>query len=143
MVNLDALNEVTYCKPFQNVKDICVGEKYKVLSVNIIKTKYGNRIVIETNSFKAVLPLRFYNYFNEGNRMVEFNEALKKKEVFMCSLGNVWKTTNLRVIFTCLIVENEPQRFTCSVKFLYKFSVRFLNNFYVFKHLGRGSLLVG
>ncbi|KAK5644580.1 hypothetical protein RI129_005880 [Pyrocoelia pectoralis] len=95
-MDLNKLNDSTFCKSFKNVKDMEVGEKYKVIGIDTINTKYGERIVVETENFKCVLPLRFYDYFKEDDRFEDFKQSLTNNDVFIVSAGTAGKTTNLK-----------------------------------------------
>ena len=83
-IDLDELNNSTYCKPFKNAGTLVVGDKYKVLNLDIISTKYGDRVLSEVDTFKCVLPERYYT-FKCGSRMEAFNEKLKRTDIYTWS----------------------------------------------------------
>ncbi|XP_031350173.1 uncharacterized protein LOC116175926 [Photinus pyralis] len=96
--DLNELNSSTLCKPFISVKDLIAGDKHKVLKMDYISTKYEERVMVETESFKCVLPERYYKFFQSDYRMAKFNDQLKTTDIHLSSLGSAGKTTNLQFV---------------------------------------------
>ncbi|KAB0805348.1 hypothetical protein PPYR_02318 [Photinus pyralis] len=71
-LDLDELNNSTYCKPFRNAKDLRVGD----------------HAMVETETFKCILPEKYYNFFNGfTNRHLQ------------CKIENGCPVTSLGVMF--------------------------------------------
>uniref|UniRef100_A0A1Y1KM70 Uncharacterized protein n=1 Tax=Photinus pyralis TaxID=7054 RepID=A0A1Y1KM70_PHOPY len=93
-----SLNSSTYCKPFINAKDLEIGNKYPITDIGVIGTKFGDRIMVETETFKCILPQRYHTYLTEENRLEFLKLTVTNKVVFISSIGAVGSTTNLQII---------------------------------------------
>jgi hypothetical protein len=53
------LNESSYLVSYVSVKTLTVNEKNKIISFNKVNTKFGEKVVVECDNFKTLLPERY------------------------------------------------------------------------------------
>ena len=64
---LNKLNSITAFteKPTMKFDDLEIGTKYKVYEVKVVNTRFGNKLLVETEMNTIFLPERF-NVFDAG-----------------------------------------------------------------------------
>ncbi|KAH0818421.1 hypothetical protein GEV33_004369 [Tenebrio molitor] len=88
------LNESSYLVSYVSVKTLTVNEKNKITN----NKKFGEKVVVECDNFKTLLPERYTEKFSEAH-IEDINQQLTiGKLVYLVSRGAVGKTTNLEFL---------------------------------------------
>lgn len=89
------LNTDLVFKRLENVRNLAVGEKLKIVRFEKINTQYGDKIAVEFDEFKTILPQRYTQEFTV-ERIKEINGLiLSGKNFYLTNLGPVGRTTNI------------------------------------------------
>ncbi|XP_018336900.1 uncharacterized protein LOC108745254 [Agrilus planipennis] len=133
------LNEAAKVKPFCNFDGLDKNVKYRVKQFNRTQTKYGSRILMESDDFQICLPVRMDSALDDQN-IEEFNAHVIVSPTYMIYLGKEgWSNTikfepeDQTVTYSILNEVNEAARY----KPLYNFDNINLNRRYIVKRLSR------
>ena len=74
--------------PRKTLKELVVGEKYKVTRIKKVDTKYGEKVVLELASFQLFLPKALNVFLITNDDAYKYLELqIDTREVFMESMG--------------------------------------------------------
>lgn len=95
---LSQLNTQLQFQEFVSLKTLVVGKQFSIQTFSNLNTKWGEKIVVQCQEFRTVLPQRFTERFS-AEVLEELNESIKSgKKIFLVSRGPVGKTTNIEFI---------------------------------------------
>ncbi|KAI4461061.1 hypothetical protein MML48_5g00017279 [Holotrichia oblita] len=83
---LQHINKTNFYKPIISMKKLKTDEKYLVLSLKLIKTKFGEVVVVELKDSAVFLPKRFHDSMTP-EIIKEMNKLKSLHLVYMGELG--------------------------------------------------------
>lgn len=78
-------------KEYRGLESLTVGEKYKVLSVKTVNTRFGDRTCVELEDSVVFLGQRYNILTNEDFKSL--NKQAEQNKLFIKSKGKIGKST--------------------------------------------------
>jgi len=89
------INSSSYVRETVSVSRLDIGKKYKVEKVKRVVTKYGEKILVDTEEFNIWLPDRFSTLLSDEDIGKINKNLLEGGKLFLQSMGAVGRTFNI------------------------------------------------
>lgn len=95
---LETLNSECFVQQFVTLKSLEVGKKYKINSFSKCKTVWGEKVIVQIDDTKTVLPARFNDKLSP-QAIEELNKDISTGiKIFLVSRGAIGQTTNIEFV---------------------------------------------